>query len=85
MSAAPHTHTPAELAALERATGLELVGYLAAGEPRTLLPSWPVRSEDVIYNANCIRVETGFFCQPTKLTSGVEAILRQVPARNYPC
>ena len=38
MHAAPYTHTPAELAALERATGLELVGYLAAGEPRTLLP-----------------------------------------------
>ena len=48
-------------------------------------PYRPVRSEDVMYNANCIRVETGFFCQPTKLKSGVEAILRQVSARNYPC
>jgi hypothetical protein len=34
----PRTHSPDELAALERSTGLRLLGYLAAGEPVTLLP-----------------------------------------------
>jgi hypothetical protein len=33
-----HTHTPAELAALEAETGLQLVGYLAVGDPVALLP-----------------------------------------------
>jgi hypothetical protein len=38
MIAPPHTHSPAELARLEAATGLQLVGFLATDAPRTLLP-----------------------------------------------
>lgn len=35
---APHTHDAGEIAALEAASGLHLLGYLLAGAPGTLVP-----------------------------------------------
>lgn len=39
-----HTHSPAELTAIENATGLHLAGYVLAGEPATAVPIF-VRAE----------------------------------------